>query len=213
MAEQQTYIRITEPKKWVWYNSEGRPSQGAYFSNKDNKFYGGGDTQVQTFYLDGSDTDYDHRKTTTFFTLKNGVHCDIEYYIEETGDFSTGGYHLYGTVHYRDKNGNDIHPTDGVSVFEAYQDTGRDISHVKFRYISSKADYLANGTIPATGSTGAGFSIFGAIYGRNYWENPNQRPLGSDMDYSEYVTNWNGSNLGHCLNWEEVDDFFQDIVE
>lgn len=214
MAEQQTFIRVTEPKKWVWYNSEGRASMGAYFSNRDNKFYGGGETQVQTFYLDGSNTDFEHRKTTTFFTLKNGVHCDIEYYIAEDGSpLSDGGFRLYGTVHYRDKDGVDIHGSTAVNVFEAFQDTGYDISHVKFYYISSYAEYLQNGTIPNTGQYGAGFNIFGAIYGQNYWENPAQRPLGSDMDFNEYVTNWNGSTLGRCYNWEEVDNFFQAIVD
>lgn len=214
MAEQQTYIRITEPKKWVWYNSEGRPSMGSYFSNKDDVNYAGGDTQVQTFYLDGTNTDVDHRKTVTFFTLKNGVHCDIEYYIVEDGTpLTNGGFRMYGLVHYRDKDGNDIHPTTDVNVFEAYQDTGYDISHVKFYYISSSATYLNNGTIPETGFTGASFNMFGGIVGRNYWENPNQRPLGSDMPYDEYARNWNSTSLGHCYNWEEVDNFFQTIVE
>lgn len=209
-----TVRHIKEPEKWVWYNSEGRPSMGCYYSNKDDMFYGGGETQVQTFYLDGSNTDVDHKKTTTFFTLKNGVHCDIEYYIVNEGSvYSDGGFRILGVVHYRDKDGNDIHPTTGVNLFEAYQDTGTDISHVKVRYISSEATYLNNGTIPDTGSTGASFNMFGGIFGQRYWENPNQRPLGSDMTYSEFVTNWNGVGLGHCYNWEEVDNFFQTIVD
>ena len=214
MAEQQGFIRITEPKKWIWYNSEGRGSVGAYLSNREDKFYGGGETQVQTFYLDGSDTDEDHRKTVTFFTLKNGVHCDLSYYIVRQGsELSDGGFRIYGTVHYRDKDGNDIHGTSGVNVFEAYQDTGTDISHVKYYYISSYAEYRSNGTIPDTGSYGGGFNMFGLLVGRNYWENPNQRPLGSDMDRSEFMGNWNYSSLGYCRNWEEVDSFFQELVE
>lgn len=214
MAEQQTYIRITEPKKWTWYNTEGRGSTGAYYSNKDQKYYGGGETQVQTFYLDGTDTDPDHLKETTFFTLKNGVHCDISYYIVPQGStLSDGGFRLYGYVHYRDKDGNDIHPTSAVNVFEAYQDTGTDISHVKYYYVSSHAQYQQDGTIPDTGYAGAGFNMFGKIYGHNWWENPNQKPLHSDMDYAEWITNWNSSDLGYCYNWDEVDNFFEAIVE
>ena len=214
MAEQQTYIRITEPKKWTWYNTEGRGSTGAYYSNKDQKYYGGGETQVQTFYLDGTDTDSEHLKETTFFTLKNGVHCDISYYIVPQGStLSDGGFRMYGYVHYRDKDGNDIRPATSVNLFEAYQDTGTDISHVKYYYVSSHAQYQQDGTIPDTGYAGAGFNMFGKLYGRNYWENPNQRPLHSDMDYAEWITNWNSSDLGYCYNWEEVDNFFESIIE
>ena len=76
------YKKIAEPEKWTWYNSENRAYLGDEFSNILDQHDGVG-SYYQTFTFDGTDTDSEHRKTVTLFTLNNGVHVDLNYYVTE----------------------------------------------------------------------------------------------------------------------------------
>lgn len=202
------FKKISEPQKWSWYNSERREEVGSYTSNIQDKVFAGGDTTVQTFIFEVSDTP----KTTTLLTLANGVTAELTYTVEndtETG--SSIGYRLVGEVKYKGKDGREILPSDSVNVYSNYRDSP-DMYHVKFYYIPAHITYDNNGQVPDTGLTGAGIDIFGSLSGLNpYIGLDSHPPRHSDMDINDYLKYYNGSGLCHVYNWEEFADRYDKI--
>lgn len=209
-----SYRKLIYPQKWVWYNSERRPEQGGMWSISQDEINQGGETYLQVFRLDGTNTDIDHRNTVTLLTLSNGVTCTLDYYIATEGNPSTGGYRILGNTHCYDKDGNELTALGGsVNIFEAYQDSASGIDSVKVYYSPSTMIYGQNGRIPDTGYTDAGMALMGTLFGHNYWENPNQPPLGSTQTWEQFATNWNYGHLNYLYNWDQLASAFDTLEE
>lgn len=209
------YKKIAEPEKWTWYNSENRAYLGDEFSNILDQHDGVG-SYYQTFTFDGTDTDSAHRKTVTLFTLNNGVHVDLNYYVTEEVTPTTPpryGYRVIGEVKYLGKNGAEILGSTGVNVQSDIRQSPS-IDKVHLQYVSSSITYNNSGVLPDTGLEGAGFNIFGALIGQSIYGDVNPPPaLDSIIDYNEYITRYNSSGLAHVYNWDQFEEAYKKIVD
>lgn len=208
------YEKVYEPDKWMWITEGNTSSTGAYFSWALREFHGAGDTNVYVYDIDRFADPEDHAKQR-LITLNNGVYAELEYYCEPDSSTSSTGTRVYGIVYYKDKNGREISsiPSTGVNVYidsRAYDVTG---STVPLKYISSYLNYNDNGEIPDEGVTGAYFAYFGIVAGENsyigIWDTP---PLGSVMEYADFVKYYNYTQLAGVYNWGEFDAVLEGIV-
>lgn len=209
--------RLYEPDKWKWLDSNARNRAGDYFSNIKDNNNGLSPSEFQTFLLDGRDTTSENRKEVTLFTLNNGVHAKLSYYVEIDTDTSQYfiGYRVRGTVGYYDKNDNRITElsTNSVNVYCTSQNGDSSIDKVKLFYTPSHITYDNNGAVPESGITAAGIALFGALRGHNSYVGLEPWPsLNSEIDYSDLIKYYNGAELMRLYNWSQVDQNYEIIV-
>lgn len=210
--------RLYEPDKWSWLDSNARSRSGDYYSNIKDENNGLSPSEFQTFLLDGRDTDPDNRKSVTLFTLNNGVHAKLNYYVDIDSDTSPFfiGYRVFGLVEYFDKNDNKIEDlgSSGVNVYATSQDGDSSIDRVKLFYTSSHITYNSDGAVPESGYEGAGISLFGSLRGHNSVTGLERWPsLNSIVSLEDFNKYFNGSSLMYCYNWDQAEDAYQKIID
>ena len=210
MAEYPHYVY---PQKMSWYDAERRQRFGSYYHYAEvgaqSVLNSADPTNIQTFFLDGTDTDYSHRNTVTLATLANDVTLEFSYYAREDNPHPVlhpedHVIYVYGTVVAKDKDGHSIiDPGTGrpletsVAISSnAYQWSTMD--KIKVQYISSEVGYDTAGQM-------AYVNLFGTIYGPRYWENPNQPHLGAVMNRDQLQEQYSFQALNQIYDWSVYD--------
>ena len=205
------------PDKMSWYDSNRRDRYGSYYDYNEGYAYARYDsappTYIQTFYLDGTDTDSDHRKTVTLTTLANDVTLELEYYIEEnpSGTIENYNFYLWGTARVKDKDGHVIYDAavgrdleTGVALSSNREWSSLD--KFELMYISSDIGYYVDGEM-------AYVDMFGKMFGKRYWEPPYSGGfLGQNISADELSSKYDYMSLFEVLNWDDY-DHFMDLIE
>lgn len=187
-----------EPYKFKWYNSERREEVGAITSERKREWNASYPTMVQTFLLDGTNTDAQNMKTVTLLTLANGIHMDLEYYAYwEEGSLlhpEERGAQIRGHVNTVSSDGT-IVKVDGVVLFSSAQ-SSPSLDNIRVFYTPSVINYDANGDF---------FDgwVFGYLMTKKYWENPNQPAVNTTQDALMFNSNWDRAGLYHVYTQDD----------
>lgn len=202
------YPHYVYPQKMSWYNAERRQKIGSnYQYDTDNptqsKYNSSSPTDIQTFYLDGTDTDSEHRKSVTLTTLANGVTVELEYYAVDDNPHPVlrpqdHVFNVLGNISVKDKNGNTISTlSEGVNITSnAYQWSTLD--KIKVQYISSDVGYWSSGNM-------AYVDIFGKLFGPRYQEEIKPPQLGNTMTVDELGQKYSYQSLFEVTSWTDYE--------
>lgn len=160
------------PDTFVAYNSERREQYGvATFTDPeqgDKTFYYMPPGAVQTFLLDGTNTDLNNNKTVTLYTYANGVKLDMDYFATNNGD----GTLTLSITRYKVYSGEDIayqyDYSPGHDDMIITTQNGSSLSSIRMRYTPNLIQYGRNRQLNEYG----GICFGGAVFAENYINEP-----------------------------------------
>lgn len=165
------YSNYVYNNTFVAYNSERREQYGvcSYTDPEqgDTTFYYMPGGAVQTFLLDGTNTDINNTKTVTLYTYANGVKMDMEYFAINNG--STITIAIVGYKVYRGENiAYQYSFSPGYESIPVTTQNGSTLSSIRLRYSPNFIQYGRSKQLNEYG----GIAFGGCVFAENFLDGP-----------------------------------------
>lgn len=216
----KNYNDYIYPDVFRAYNSERREQSGVSSILKQDTFehtvFNMPAGSVQTFLLDGDNTDSSNTKTVTLYTYANGVKQDLTYYATDNGNYITVS--IVSQKFYRDNNIAYEYVFPTPRNFNVTKQNGSTLSSIRVPYAINHIDYGRNEQLGDYGVMHMG----GCIFAENFLDSPpygwptlsGEQDFGPSIPTSQYGRAYSiVSLLPDAQDDDTYQSFFDKIIE